>query len=105
MTYCRRVCSGILVQKEVTNMVESRCGIVCSECGYRDKGQCKGCMMIDKPFWGDGCPVKNCCEGKTLKHCGECGSFSCELLVSFAYDEHQGDDGKRIEQCRKWAEE
>jgi hypothetical protein len=25
------------------------------------------------------------------------------LLNQFAYDKEQGDDGKRIEQCRKWA--
>jgi hypothetical protein len=26
------------------------------------------------------------------------------LLKQFAYDKEQGDDGKRIEQCRKWKE-
>jgi hypothetical protein len=32
-----------------------------------------------------------------------CGDFPCDLLNQFAYDKEQGDDGKRIEQCRKWA--
>ena len=27
---------------------------------------------------------------------------SCELLKQFAYDEKQGDNGKRLEQCRCW---
>lgn len=84
-------------------MVESRCGILCSECEYRDEMSCGGCIQIDKPFWGDACPVKSCCEGKGLAHCGECNDFLCGLLKQFAYDKEQGDDGKRIEQCRKWA--
>ena len=85
-------------------MIESRCGIVCSECGYKESTGCKGCVNIDKPFWGETCPVKSCCEGKELLHCGECETFPCELLISFAYDEEQGDNGMRIEQCRLWAE-
>lgn len=90
-------------------MVESRCGILCGECGYKDKMNCGGCIHIDKPFWaesldgGDSCPVKSCCEGKGLEHCGKCGGFPCDLLTQFAYDKEQGDDGKRIEQCRKWS--
>jgi hypothetical protein len=83
-------------------MVESRCGILCSECDYKEKMNCGGCVQISKPFWGDVCPVKSCCEGKELEHCGKCTDFPCELLNQFAYDKEQGDDGKRIEQCRKW---
>ena len=30
-------------------------------------------------FWGV-CPVKSCCEGKKLKHCGECNEFPCTQL-------------------------
>jgi len=26
----------------------------------------------------------------------------CQDLNDFAYDKEQGDDGKRIEQCKKW---
>ncbi len=83
-------------------MIESRCGIVCSECKYKEQVNCKGCAHIDKPFWGESCPVKSCCEDKELLHCGKCGDFPCDLLNQFAYDKEQGDDGKRIEQCRKW---
>lgn len=83
-------------------MIESRCGILCSECSYREQMGCRGCIFIDKPFWGDCCPLKSCCEDKSHGHCGECGDFPCELLKKFAYDEQQGDDGKRIEQCRGW---
>ncbi|HNX65184.1 MAG TPA: DUF3795 domain-containing protein [Oscillospiraceae bacterium] len=83
-------------------MIESRCGILCGECEYRESMGCKGCVNIEKPFWGDACPVKSCCEGKGLENCGMCEVFPCELLNSFAYDKEQGDDGKRILQCRKW---
>lgn len=84
-------------------MIKSRCGILCSECKYKDQMGCKGCAQIAQPFWGE-CPVKNCCEQKGHAHCGQCASFPCDLLHQFAYDPKEGDNGKRIEQCRKWAE-
>ena len=86
-------------------MVESRCGILCSACLYRTEKNCAGCLNIDKPFWGDSCPVKSCCEGKNLEHCGLCDEFPCNLLCEFAYDQKQGDDGLRIGQCQIWAAE
>ena len=83
-------------------MIESRCGILCSECEYREQVKCSGCVNIQKPFWGESCPVKVCCESKNNEHCGVCEEFPCDLLNQFAYNEKQGDDGKRIEQCKKW---
>lgn len=85
--------------------IESRCGLLCSDCAYREQMKCAGCVHIEKPFWGDCCPVKACCESKQHEHCGECDKFPCDLLNDFAYDENQGDNGKRIEQCRVWTEE
>lgn len=85
-------------------MTESRCGILCSECSYREQMDCKGCMHIAKPFWGDVCTVKSCCEEKEQEHCGKCDKFPCDMLKQFAYDEKQGDNGKRIKQCEKWKE-
>ena len=82
--------------------IESRCGICCSTCDFNKNGKCKGCTNITKPFWADSCPVKSCCEGKKLKCCGECSQFPCNLLKSFAYDEKQGDNGLRIENCKMW---
>ena len=96
------------MEGEIMSKIESRCGILCSECTYREEMNCKGCVNIDKPFWAESlcgensCPVKDCCEGKKLEHCGQCADFPCDLLNQFAYDKEQGDDGKRIEQCRKW---
>ncbi len=82
--------------------IESRCGICCSECNFQKDGKCDGCINITKPFWSDSCPIKNCCEMKRLKCCGECCEFPCDLLKSFAYDEKQGDNGLRIENCKMW---
>lgn len=86
-------------------MIESRCGLVCSECDFFAKGRCAGCTKIDKPFWGERCPVKSCAEARTHAHCGQCGKFPCAQLHAFAYDKEQGDDGARIEQCRAWKEQ
>lgn len=83
-------------------IVDSRCGLLCSECSYRESTGCAGCVDTAKPFWGEICPVKACCEGKKLSHCGECAEFVCALLNQFAFDPKQGDNGRRIEQCRAW---
>lgn len=83
-------------------MIESRCGILCSECDFLKKEECAGCTNIDRPFWGESCSVKSCCEEKQNGHCGECIQFPCDTLKQFAYDEQQGDDGKRIKQCEIW---
>lgn len=86
-------------------MVESRCGLLCNSCDYREQTGCPKCTVMDKPFWGEECPVKSCCEGKSLGHCGMCSEFQCALLNSFSYDSSNGDNGQRIEQCRQWAKE
>ena len=88
--------------EESRSAAASRCGILCGECTYREQTGCAGCVHMQKPFWGDSCPVKDCCEAKQQEHCGQCEMFPCELLKQFAYDEKQGDGGKRIEQCRCW---
>ncbi len=90
------------LKQDCAEKAESRCGLLCSVCPYREQMNCAGCVQIKKPFWGDSCPVKDCCEQKQHAHCGQCEAFPCELLNSFAYDEKQGDDGKRIEQCKRW---
>ena len=83
-------------------MIESRCGILCSKCDYREPLKCDGCINISMPVWGEQCPVKFCCEDKKLEHCGQCAEVPCEILIQYAYDKEHGDDGKRIEQCKLW---
>lgn len=85
-------------------MVDSRCGILCSECPAKVNNECDGCEKIENPFWGV-CDVKNCCQSKSLEHCGLCADFPCEDLNSMSYDDSgEGDNGKRIGQCKKWAQ-
>lgn len=83
-------------------MAESRCGLLCSACEFRESMGCAGCTQIEKPFWGESCPVKSRCEGRDLPHCGLCGDFPCQVLEGFAYDPQQGDNGARIERCAQW---
>lgn len=85
-------------------MVESRCGILCSECEEGKKVGCKGCVNIANPFWG-ACALKKSCEDKKLTHCGKCETFPCEMLSAFSFDQEHGDGGKRIEQCKIWKKE
>lgn len=90
------------------SQIQSRCGLLCSACSFHtshEGGICAGCLHIDKPFWGDSCPVKSCCEAKEHTHCGECDGFACDTLTAFAYDKEQGDDGERIRRCRRWAQQ
>ncbi len=86
-------------------MVESRCGILCNECKFMKEKKCEGCVAIKKPFWGDSCKVKSCCESKSQNHCGECDNFLCDTLKEFSYDKKEGDNGKRIDQCKIWLKE
>ena len=46
--------------------MESRCGILCSACTYREKTGCTGCRN-QQPFWG-ACPVRGCCEAVSYTH-------------------------------------
>lgn len=87
-------------------IISSRCGIRCEDCRYLKDGVCSGkCCEIFKPFWGDACPIKTCCEDRHLQHCGQCTEFPCDLLKQFSYDPQQGDNGLRIQTCLAWREE
>jgi hypothetical protein len=74
----------------------SRCGIICSECAYREKVNCPTCHKTNGcPFWGE-CKLAKCSITKGLHDCSQCEQFPCELLKEFSYDPKQGDEGKRI---------
>ena len=86
-------------------MIETRCGLLCSECSYKESHNCGGCIETKgNPFHGE-CPVAVCCQNKGFTHCGECPDIPCELLTQYSYDKEHGDDGKRIEQCKEWAKQ
>lgn len=85
-------------------MVESRCGVLCGSCARREPVHCKGCLNMERPFWGGTCGVKSCCEGKGLRHCGQCPRFPCTLLATMGVE--QGfDPAPKLKQCRLWAAE
>ena len=108
--------------------VQSRCGLLCKWCTYRESHGCGGCVETNgNPFHGE-CPVAKCCQNKGYAHCGECGdipvdcSFSdchdkgynnciecktttCSKLAAYSYaDAEHGDNppGSRIAVCRAW---
>lgn len=85
-------------------MIESRCGLLCSKCSYKEPNNCPGCVNAGKVFWGE-CRIKSCCESKQIAHCGECAAVPCGDLKEFSYAEEHGDNGERIRQCRKWSGE
>jgi len=82
--------------RRVHKMVESRCGLICKGCEWKEKEGCTGCVNMNNPFWGT-CNVKNGCVGKGLEHCGQCADFPCDELTSM----QEGDN--RVEQCKIWA--
>lgn len=85
-------------------MIDSRCGLHCTGCGYKESCGCKGCIETSgHPFHGE-CPVAVCCQSRGSVHCGECFEFPCELLKRYSCDPEHGDipHGARIEQCRQW---
>ena len=86
-------------------MKESKCGLLCSHCDYISKCECRGCTESDgHPFHGE-CSIAKCCIERGWEHCGLCDQFPCEQLHNFAYDPVHGDNGKRLEVLRAWAEQ
>lgn len=89
--------------------VQSRCGLLCKWCEYKEPFKCPGCIALNgKASWSDSdCDVSRCCVDKGFKHCGECDEFPCENLrgLSYGNDEHNDKpEGSRIEVCRAWAQ-
>lgn len=60
-------------------MIESRCGIKCGSCTYKEQMGCAGCLYIQKPFWGESCPVKSCVEENSCSTAGSAGCFHASL--------------------------
>ena len=48
-------------------MFSSRCGVRCDLCERKEAVHCRGCIHMDKPFWGGVCEVKSCVESKHLE--------------------------------------
>lgn len=88
-------------------MIETRCGLQCTGCEYKEKNGCGGCIQTQgHPFHGE-CPLAMCCQEKGLMHCGECDELPCALLMQYSGDPVHGDKpaGARIRQCILWKKE
>ena len=89
-------------------MIDTRCGLCCAECTYREPCHCGGCIATNgHPFHGE-CPVAICCQEKGFIHCGQCPDLPCALLRQYSIEDPEHGDtppGARIEQCRKWKRE
>lgn len=89
-------------------MIDSRCGLHCTGCSWKDSHGCGGCIeTMGHPFHGE-CPIALCCQEKGHIHCGECDLIPCEKLYGYSYlDPEHGDkpQGARVAVCRRWAAE
>ena len=75
----------------------SSCGIECDACAYKTSHSCPGCSAHrGKPFWGNR-DLFACADGKTLPHCGGCGEFPCEKLITAHKNENPDGNGIEIQ--------
>jgi len=91
---------GVAGCPEIAGQIDSRCGLSCAECTYKEATGCGGCIATNgHPFHGE-CELAKCAENKSKRFCGECPEFpDCELLNRFSYDPVHGENGGRIERC------
>jgi len=86
--------------------IQSRCGLLCFDCAYRESHGCGGCIETNgHPFHGE-CPLAKCCQDKGFAHCGECTELPCDIMRAYSYDDPEHGDnppGARVEVCRIWA--
>ncbi len=80
---------------------DTYCGLSCKDCTFREPCGCKGCIATGgKPFHGK-CDVAECAVKKQQAFCGSCESFPCDILTRYSYDKENGDNGARIESCKR----
>jgi len=102
------------------NKAQSRCGLCCDTCPYKESAGCPGCFASGgNPFWGE-CDTAKCCIDKGHTHCGQCeqlptllnaetrryDSTMCQEIYNMSIGDDEENDkppGKRIDQCREWA--
>jgi len=91
---------GITIDED-NILVDSYCGLKCFKCESREKNNCGGCVATGgKPFYGK-CEIAECAISKHKRYCGECEIFPCEVLKKYSFDREHGDDGARIENCKR----
>ena len=85
--------------KEV--IIDTYCGLSCYECEYKQKCNCQGCKSTNGHPFHDQCELAQCAVSKGKRFCGECENFPCDLLKRFSFDVEHGDNGERINNCRR----
>ena len=62
-------------------LIDTRCGLSCVNCVFRERTGCGGCIATKgHPFHGE-CSVAICCQNKGFLHCGE-GRQGISVLLS-----------------------
>ena len=80
---------------------DTYCGLSCVNCEYKTSHGCGGCIATEgNPFHGK-CEVAECAKSRGKRFCGECESFPCDILNKYSFDSEHGDNGERIENCKK----
>ena len=80
---------------------DTYCGLSCEGFEFKESMNCGGCIATEgNPFHGK-CKVAECAKSKNRRFCGECGDFPCDLLKKYSYDAEHGDNGARIENCKR----
>ena len=107
---CEYGCNGsdpeivAYIRRKKCSIIDSRCGLHCTTCSYKEPCYCGGCIETNGPPFHGECPVAVCCQEKSFVHCGECPDIPCDLLTQYSCDPEHGDTphGARIEQCKRW---
>lgn len=80
------------------------CGKDCASCPEREQGRCRGCLESQgTPYWGR-CGVAQCCGGKGLEVCADCGEVQ-ECALSQRAEEEREACNRRLDQERQQEEE
>jgi hypothetical protein len=68
------------------------CGEYCGTCKFLNREEppnCLGCgVEKGRPFWGT-CKIFTCAVEYSVKHCGDCKKFLCDLFIN-QYDPSHG---------------
>lgn len=87
------------------NKPQSRCGLLCDGCSFKESHNCGGCIETNgHPFHGE-CPIAGCCQDKGYTHCGECDIMPCDKLHEYSCGEGEHCDvpkGARLEMLQYW---
>ena len=86
--------------------IQSRCGLMCDTCAFREPYNCGGCIeTLGHPFHGE-CPIAICAQKKGFEHCGQCLDMPCDKLYEYSCGDDENCDnpkGARLEILKYWS--